>query len=139
MAYRTSRKNNDIDYRHIYLGTSSRRGLVKIGIATDVPRRWNDIDRSTPGSEERPTFAMPVIWAEFWERRVLHRLFSPWAYRHRGSGKTEWFRFGLLKLPCVAVAVAVILLARVVTFVYFVLIVAWVGLLLGLAAWLIVH
>lgn len=104
-----------MDYRYIYLGTSSAR-LVKIGIATNVPRRWNDIDRSTPGSLERPTFAMRVYFAQKWEQ-VLHRLFWPWSRQHRGSGRTEWFRFGLLRLPCVTVAVALILLAKVLTWV----------------------
>lgn len=104
-----------MDYRFIYLGTSSAR-LVKIGIATNVPRRWNDIDNSTPGTRERPTFSMRVYFARKWEQ-VLHRLFRPWSRRHQGSGYTEWFRFGLLRLPCVTVAVLLIMLAKALTWV----------------------
>lgn len=103
--------------RRIYLGRSSA-GLIKIGIARDVPRRWNDIDRSTPGTRERPTFHLPVIGARALEK-TLHALFYPFRYRHRGSGKTEWFRFPFpLDWIAVTVAVVVIILAHLLTWLF---------------------
>ena len=100
--------------RHIYLGRSSS-GLVKIGITSNVPRLWNEIDRSTPGSRERPTFHLPVIGARALEK-TLHTLFYPFRHQHRGSGKTEWFRFPFpLDWIAVTLAVLIIIICHLLT------------------------
>lgn len=103
-----------MDLRYLYLGRSSK-GRVKIGIARNVRQRWADIDRSTPGSRERPTFAVKIFYARRVEQ-FLHRLFWLWRVRHTGSGKTEWFQFPLgVDLVAVTLAVLIMILCRVLT------------------------
>lgn len=100
--------------RYLYLGRSST-GLIKIGIATNLRTRWNDIDRSTPGSKERPTFAVRILAARSVEQ-TLHRLFWLFRVRHRGSGKTEWFRFPFpLDWIAVTLTVTLLLICRIVS------------------------
>lgn len=100
--------------RYVYLGRSSN-GLIKIGIATNLRTRWNDIDRSTPGTSERPTFAVRTF-AAYTVEQTLHRLFWLFRVRHRGSGKTEWFRFPFpLDWIAVTLAVLILTLCRILT------------------------
>lgn len=116
-----------MDFRYLYLGRSSR-GLVKIGIARDVKARWNDIDKSTPGSRERPTFAVRILFAYAVEQ-MLHRLFWLFRRKHNGSGKTEWFRFPF-PMDWIAISLCVVILTvwRVISVVIiFALVVALLG------------
>lgn len=100
-----------LDYRHVYVGTSSAKiGFRKIGIANNPRQRWKDIDRSTGRrSKERRLFSFPMLWAGLVEK-ILHWMFYPWRKRHRGSGRTEWFHFSLLA-PFVDLFLFVLLLA----------------------------
>lgn len=84
--------------RSIYIGkTNARqyRGCLKIGIATDTDKRWNDIDRSVKGSKEWPVMSGIVIGAKRSEKR-LHRKYAKYRVRFKGSGKTEWFKMPVL-------------------------------------------
>jgi hypothetical protein len=108
-----------LDTRYLYLGkTTADRNLVKIGIAKDVDTRWQQIDRSVSGSEERCILCFPVANAA-WLETQLHRKYAHRRKTFKGSGKTEWF-----DLP---------LLARI----WLVLTVAAHGLLFGLACLLL--
>jgi hypothetical protein len=82
---------------YIKLNLSLFRPRFKIGVARlgRRNRRWKEIQRSTPGLQV-PAFFVVVLFP-YTVERALHILFaSDRAPLRYGSGKTEWFRFGLL-------------------------------------------
>ena len=99
--------------RNLYIGKTTAknyRTCIKIGIAYDPEKRWNDIDKSADGSEEWPIFSGPVLFAAKLEK-VLHRRYKAHRVDFRGSGKTEWFRMSVLKrVEAVLIVVGLVLL-----------------------------
>jgi hypothetical protein len=83
-----------IDTRYIYIGrTTSNKRLVKIGIAANPRKRWQQINSSIKGSTEYPVAYFRVLNAKKLET-ALHRKYKLKQRRYKGSGATEWFALG---------------------------------------------
>jgi hypothetical protein len=83
-----------IDTRYIYIGrTTSNKRLVKIGVATNPRKRWQQINRSISGSTEYPVAYFRVLNAQKLET-ALHRKYKLNRRKYKGSGATEWFALG---------------------------------------------
>jgi len=83
-----------MDLRYIYIGRTTRnRSLVKIGIAANPRKRWQQIDNSIKGSKEYPVAFFRVLNARQLERQ-LHSKYANKRKGYKGSGKTEWFALG---------------------------------------------
>ena len=79
-----------LDYRYIYvLGNWAYPFRYKIGIAHDVKKRKDGIDKSMRG-RIYDLFWIKVMFAMRIEQ-FLHWFYAPLSARMKGSGKTEWF------------------------------------------------
>ncbi len=114
-----------IDTRYIYIGrTTSNNRLVKIGIATNPRKRWQQINRSIPGSTEYPIAYFKVLNAQKLET-ALHRKYKLNRRKYKGSGATEWFALGFfsrLWLYLIIAAHGLLLLLLIVAVVFSLLI-----------------
>lgn len=79
---------------YIYLIKQRASRKYKIGIASNVEKRISAIERDL----KKPCRVIIArkVWNEGKFERFLHLLFRDRNFRHRGSGKTEWFSFSLL-------------------------------------------
>lgn len=82
------------DIRYLYLGrTSAYRWRMKIGIATNVKRRWEVIDKSEVSTTEWVVIALKTPFCEAVEQSLL-RATKRWkTSAMRGSGRSEWRDF----------------------------------------------
>jgi len=96
-ALPTVKQYEMLDYRSTYLIVSLPGFLVKIGIAGDPAARTKAIDRSVRGSKEFRVLSLPGLFAERFEKDVLHLLFAGSRRTFKGSGKTEYFRMGPIR------------------------------------------
>jgi len=84
-------KNQPMGY--IYLIRQRGSNKFKIGITSNVEARRSAIERDL----RKP--CRVVIARKVWNKgkfeRFLHTFFKDRNFHHRGSGKTEWFRFSL--------------------------------------------
>jgi len=85
-----------LDIRYVYLMREGKTRKHKIGIATNPQWRREDIAENL-SQELRIIMARRVVGARRIEKK-MHNIFhgDRFIYHRSGSGKTEWFYFGML-------------------------------------------
>lgn len=94
--------------KHLYI--LRHKKLYKIGISNCTRRRHKEISRSLRSTSVKLLFSFAFWNAERFER-FLHSYFQKYRVRHRGSGKTEYFKIGLIR------AMLLVCLFRIAAFV----------------------
>ena len=70
--------------------------LYKIGISNCTRRRHKEISKSLRSSKVKMIFSF-AFWNSERLERFLHAYFSKHRVRHQGSGKTEYFKLGIVR------------------------------------------
>ena len=81
--------------------------IVKVGITADPKRRWNDIDRSSPGKDVAIFWIK--IWGAYYVEQFVLSMCSPLRRKFWGSGRTERFLF-LAAIPAIVLSLFIYLL-----------------------------
>ena len=77
---------------YIYLIKAKNKAAYKIGITRSPKRRIKEINQDVPC---RLLFAVPVLFAEWFEGYLHNRYKALQRQDMEGTGKTEWFYFWL--------------------------------------------
>ena len=86
---------NIFDFRSVYLGkTTTSSSRFKIGISTDVDRRWGEIDKKIKGSKEVCIFSAQCVFAGLIEKG-LHQKYAKKRVKANGWGR-EWFTLPIM-------------------------------------------
>jgi len=81
----------------VYLLFAFPKMAFKIGSSKTPIRRVKDIQKSVNGHLIIPVFVICVWRYEEIEKERLHRIFKKVRFTWKGSGKTEYFKLGLLR------------------------------------------
>ncbi|MCB0336411.1 MAG: GIY-YIG nuclease family protein [Phaeodactylibacter sp.] len=94
----TSKRSESFGQSWLYLIQDGVSNRYKIGITSSLPHRIEQIQEEVPKARYTLTIR---IWNAYRNEQRLHWKWGSERFTHKGSGRTEWFRFNWLELTFV--------------------------------------
>lgn len=91
VLYQLVAKYRPAGFQYIYIGTTTGKRIIKIGISRNPKVRESFINESIKGSTQKIVFQARTFFAYSLEQ-WLHKKYHSQRSVYKGSGRTEWFR-----------------------------------------------